>query len=212
MSEELKQYLCQFRSTDPKWMQDLQEQAKNQRVPIMEKDSLTFMLHLLRIHKPKRILEIGTAIGYSALCMADTCPQAEIVTIEKDSQRYKEAVLNIQKLSMSDKIEIVYGDAREVLPGLSDTAPFDFVFIDAAKGQYQNYFGQAVRLLTQTGVIVSDNVLFRGFVYGKVDIPTRYQSMVTKIRHYNEWLMQHPDFHTTIVPLGDGLAISSKKK
>ncbi|WP_217586791.1 O-methyltransferase [Lentibacillus saliphilus] len=212
MNEGLKNYLAQFNQQAPPWVQDLQEQAKRDHIPIMEEDGLKFLLQLIQIHQPKRILEIGTAIGYSALRMADAYEHASIVTIEKDVKRHQQAVGNFQMIvDKGCRINAILGDARDILPQLKSEMPFDLIFIDAAKGQYEAYFNEASALLSDTGIIISDNVLFKGYVYDDTQMPVHFRALVKKIRHFNEWVMNHPDFDSTIVPIGDGLVMSRRK-
>ncbi|WP_346393849.1 O-methyltransferase [Virgibacillus pantothenticus] len=190
---------------------DLIEQgAKKDRVPIMEPVSMHFVQQIIRLKQPKRILEIGTAIGYSALRMLEAAPDAEIVTMERDVQRYQEAIQNIRTHGAEKQIKILLGDALEMLKNLQNEALFDVIFIDAAKSQYRRFFELVTPLLANEGIIITDNVLFRGYVENPHIAPSRYKKMVEKINDYNYWLMQHPLFTTSIVPIGDGIAISMK--
>ncbi|HLQ97806.1 MAG TPA: O-methyltransferase [Candidatus Dormibacteraeota bacterium] len=211
MKGQLEQYLLGLLPPDNEWVSDLEKQALHDHVPIMDKISVHFLMQLVSISKPQRILEVGTAIGYSALRMLEAYPSTSIVTIEKDACRYTQAIENIKRLQQDNHIQVIYGDAKEELSSLSSNEEkFDFVFIDAAKGEYQQYFEQASSLLTLDGLIISDNILFRGYVAGDQSPPHRYKNMIKKIRSYNEWLVNLADFTTTIVPIGDGLAISKK--
>lgn len=211
MEGQLKQYLLNTLPPVEEWIIEIEEQAMNEHVPIMDKISMNFLIQLVGISKPQRILEIGTAIGYSALRMHGAYPSTTIVTIEKDEYRYNQAVRNINRLQKQDSIKPIYGDAKEKMSELAfNNERFDFVFIDAAKGEYQQYFELARPLLTNNGLILSDNILFRGYVANVKEPPQRYKKMVEKIRAYNEWLIKLPDFTTTLVPIGDGLAISRK--
>lgn len=210
MDETLKSYLTQSLPPGDDWVVELERNAKHGNVPIMDPLGINFMMQLIRLNKPERILEIGTAIGYSALRMMEANPQATIITIEKDEQRYKQAVQNVQNLGMQHNIQIFFGDAIEILDNLVDNQ-FDMVFIDASKGQYKQFFELSSPLLSKGGFILSDNVLFKGFVADPEKEHPRFQKIASKIRDYNEWLIQHPDFITTIVPIGDGVAISNKK-
>ncbi|MGM0941034.1 MAG: O-methyltransferase [Bacillota bacterium] len=211
MNEQVIHYLLNILPATTSFVQQLEKEAKQNHVPIMEPLSMGFMLHILQLKKPKRILEIGAAIGYSALRMAEVAPDCEIITIEKNEQRYQEAVMNIEKQGKSSTIDVILGDAIDKLNELQNDSFFDVIFIDAAKGQYQKFFEQSVPLLARDGLIITDNVLFRGYVAQPELAPARFKNMVKKIHHYNEWLMHHPDFTTTIVPIGDGVAISLKK-
>lgn len=212
MDEQMKQYLESHLSAKDEWIRQLEETAKKDKVPIMDSISVDYMLNLIKIQQPKRILEVGTAIGYSALRMLEANPAAEIITIEKDEQRYHEAMENINKLNKSGQITVYLGDALDVLDELTAKKEvFDFIFIDAAKGKYQAFFDIAHQLLASSGLLITDNVLFRGYVASPELTPKRYKSMVNKIRSYNDFLTSHPAYITSILPIGDGVMISYKK-
>ena len=212
MDEQIKLYLEERLSPKEEWILTLEETAKENRVPIMDSISIDYMLNLIKMHQPKKILEVGTAIGYSALRMLEASPSAEIVTIEKDETRYQEAVENINSLQKMDRIDIHLGDALDVLQELAAKKEmYDFIFIDAAKGKYQEFFNLANQLLASTGILITDNVLFRGYVASPELAPKRYKSMVKKIRNYNDFLTSHPAYITSILPIGDGVMISYKK-
>ncbi|WP_156291147.1 O-methyltransferase [Oceanobacillus salinisoli] len=211
LDEQLRYYLNQTHPPKGEWVKELEEQAKTDHVPIMESVSMHFVMQIIRISKPKRILEIGTAIGYSALRMLEANPNTSIVTIERDEVRYQQALDNIQRLNKQHHIDVIYGDALEEISKLQNTAdPFDLIFIDAAKGQYKRFFELSVPLLSNNGLIITDNVLFRGYVANPESSPKKYRNMVDKIKNYNDFLMSHSDFTTSIIPVGDGVALSYK--
>lgn len=212
MDDKLTTYLESMLPTDSEWVKELECQAKEERVPIMDRVSMNFVMQLIRLTKPKRILEIGTAIGYSALRMLEAYPEVEIITIERDEERYREAIKNIQVQNSNRQIKVIQGDALEEIPKLPKDKPFDLIFIDAAKGQYKRFFEASVPLLNNQGVILSDNVLFRGYVAHVTPTPPKYERLVEKIDNYNEWLVKQSDFSTSIIPIGDGLAISYKQR
>ncbi|HLQ73333.1 MAG TPA: O-methyltransferase [Bacillota bacterium] len=190
----------------------MEQYAKEHRIPIMDPIGIQCLKQLVNIHQPNRILEIGTAIGYSALQMAQVSNSIEITTIERDRARYEEALDYIKESGEAKRINVQFGDALDLLPQLQKNDElFDFVFIDAAKGSYTTFFEQSVAMLTDQGVIVSDNVLFRGYVAHVEDAPKRYKKLAEKIREYNEWLMNRKDFQTVILPIGDGIAVSVRK-
>ncbi|MFS0672895.1 O-methyltransferase [Ornithinibacillus sp. 179-J 7C1 HS] len=212
MDEQLLNYLNNLLPQTEEWVKELEEQAKIDRIPIMDPVGINFLMQLIRLNKPKKILEIGAAIGYSALRMNEANPDALITTIEKDDVRYNQAVNNIRKQKKESSIEIIHGDALEELSKLAENKrSYDCIFIDAAKGKYKSFFELALPLLEMNGFIISDNVLFRGYVSDPNFEHPRYKKMVEKIRAYNEWLVNHPSFITTILPIGDGVAISYKK-
>ncbi|TYS84305.1 O-methyltransferase [Rossellomorea aquimaris] len=185
--------------------------AEAEGVPIMELAGIETLLQLLRIQRPARVLEIGTAIGYSGLRMAEALPDAAIVSIERDEDRYKQALHFIERSPQNDQLDIIFGDALETVQEAESKGPFDALFIDAAKGQYQKFFDLYSPFLAEGGVIYSDNVLFKGMVAEENVENKRIRNMVKKLKSYNDWLMNHPDYHTVIIPVGDGLAVSRKK-
>ncbi|MFB4166559.1 O-methyltransferase [Virgibacillus sp. JSM 102003] len=211
MDEKLRNYLSRSLPSADNWVAELEHIAKNESVPIMDPIAINFVMQLIRLNKPSRILEIGTAIGYSALRMLEANPNATIVTIERDEQRYNQAIQNVRKLGFQDNIQIIFGDAIEILNELKVDNPFDLVFIDASKGKYKRFFELSSPLLSENGFVLSDNVLFKGYVADPEKQHPRFQKLAKKIREYNEWLIEHPDYVTTIVPIGDGIAISNKK-
>jgi predicted O-methyltransferase YrrM len=211
MDEMLTNYLLKHLPATEDWVKEIENQAKVDHVPIMDAVGINFLMQLIRLNKPNKILEIGTAIGYSALRMNEANPEANITTIERDDIRYLQAVENIKKQQKDNQIEIIHGDALEELGKLQDKRQkYNLIFIDAAKGQYKRFFELSLPLLADNGVIISDNVLFRGYVCDPDFDHPRYKKMVEKIRIYNEWLVNHPSFITTILPIGDGIAISYK--
>lgn len=185
--------------------------AKENHIPIMELAGIEAMLQILRIQKPKQILEVGTAIGYSALRMADALSECKIVTIERDEERLGLAEKYIQRAGKERQIHIIRGDALEVESEVKDHAPYDAIFIDAAKGQYKRFFELYAQYLSEDGIIVTDNVLFKGLVCEKEIENKRIRNLVKKIDEFNHWLSNHPDYQTIILPVGDGVAISKKR-
>lgn len=190
---------------------EMETYAKQNAVPIMELAAIETMLQILRIHQPKKLLEIGTAIGYSALRMAYTLPDSFIVTAEKDPERLKLAWEFLSRSGRAGQIQLLYGDALELREEIEKHAPYDFIFIDAAKGQYRKFFEMYSPYLAENGIVLTDNVLFRGLVCEK-DIQNRNKrGLVRKINDFNKWLMEHEGFDTVILPVGDGVAISRKR-
>ncbi|GKU81372.1 O-methyltransferase [Niallia sp. NCCP-28] len=195
-----------------KEIEEIENYAHDNDVPIMELVGIESLLQLLRIQKPKTILEIGTAIGYSAIRMANALPNATIVTVERDEQRYKIAEQNVDKLNKQKQIKLIYGDAFEVESLVQQYGPYDVLFIDAAKSQYRKFFDIYSKQLSDEGIIFTDNVLFHGLV-AQSNIESRnVRALVRKINNYNEWLMSHPEYETVILPVGDGIAISKKRR
>lgn len=209
---KLEQYLINHLSGYKEDLQKLEQFAEEHRVPIMEPVSMNFLTQLVRMKQPSSILEIGTAIGYSALRMLDNHQTAKITTIEKDKDMYDLAMKHIEQFDQTANISIKHGDALEVIEQLvKEEMSYDFIFIDAAKAQYQRYF-EAVQPLTKTRTwIVCDNILFKGYVTGEsVADHKRMQQLTKKIQAFNAWLIEQSDYHTSIIPIGDGVSISVK--
>lgn len=210
--DKLTAYLEQTLPQDEKWL-ELETYAKENHIPIMESVSMHFLLTLLKMYQPKEILEIGTAIGYSALRIADTLPDARITTMEKDSQMKEIAIRNVKHHSASNQIQILYGDAVQLMEEVQlEGKRYDFIFIDAAKGQYERFFNLADSLLNKEGIIICDNILFRGYVAETVQpAHKRFEKLALKLQSFNEKLMQDIRYKTTIIPIGDGLSLSVRK-
>ncbi|MCF6408606.1 O-methyltransferase [Pseudalkalibacillus salsuginis] len=213
ISEELKLYLERLIPGRQHEILHMEQQAQEGNVPIMDLIGMEALLQVMRLHKPKRILEIGTAIGYSAIRMVQAVPDSHVITVERDPERFSKAIDNIIEMELQSSIHVIEGDALEKVSQIEEAGPYDFIFIDAAKGQYKRFFQEFESMLVPGGVIVSDNVLFRGFVSkGNEEIETRrFRKLADKIRDYNEFLMDQDTFHTTILPVGDGMAISILK-
>ncbi len=188
---------------------EMEHYAVTNNVPIIELDSIKFIMKYIKLNQVKSILEIGTAIGYSAILMANANDFCEITTIERDEKRYKEAVKNVNKSGLDKRIELVYNDAMEV--NLGDNK-YDLIFIDAAKGQYIKYFDKFSNYLNQGGVIITDNLKFHGLVKNKDLIKSRnVRGIVTKIEKYIDYLKENKDYVTKFYDIGDGLSVSFKR-
>jgi predicted O-methyltransferase YrrM len=213
MEKDIDTYLDGLLAPKEAWIERLEARAKEDRVPIMESAAIDYMLKQIQIHQPKTILEIGTAIGYSALRILHARPGAEIISIEKDEGRYQEASQTIETHEKQKRIHLIHGDALEAMEKLrQEKKTFDFIFMDAAKGKYQDFFELADPLFAKGGWLFTDNVLFRGYVVQPEHTPKRYRKMVDKIRKFNESMSANPDYITSILPIGDGLMASYKKK
>ncbi|QQZ10777.1 O-methyltransferase [Heyndrickxia vini] len=211
MKEEIHSYIeSLIKERDPLF-QEMEQFAIQHNVPIMELAGIEVLLQLLQMQRPAKILEIGTAIGYSAMRMAAALPEAKIVTIERDDERYEQALSNISKSEYLHQINILKGDALEIVNEVNEFGSFDAIFIDAAKGQYMKFFELYTPLLSKNGYVYTDNVLFKGLVVNDHIENKRIRNLVKKIKNYNEWLMNHDQYSTTIIPVGDGLAISRKQ-
>jgi predicted O-methyltransferase YrrM len=211
INEELQLYIEQLIPERNELLTELEAYATEHVVPIMELIGMETLLQLLRFHQPKKILEVGTAIGYSTLRMAFSLPSTKIVTIERNEQRAEIAKSYFEKANVQSRIELIQGDALEVEDQVRDYGPFDAIFIDAAKGQYRRFFELFAPFLSEKGVIITDNVLFKGLVCVEEIENRRRRQLVNKIRDFNSWIMNHPDYDTIIIPVGDGIAISKKR-
>lgn len=185
---------------------EMRQFAADNKVPIISDAGARLLEDTAAKKQPRFILEIGTAIGYSALLIARNCPMAMITTIELNAERAATARQFIIRSGLSDRIFLVEGDAGKILPGL--TSQFDMVFIDAAKGQYLDYLTKLLDKLNSGAVIFADNVLFRGLVTSPEPPPRRYKTIVSRLRGYLEFVTNDSRFVTTVHPAGDGAAIS----
>lgn len=187
-------------------LEKIKKKALEDKVPIIMDDTLEVVAKILTEIKPNKILEIGTAVGYSAICFSEYLQEnGKIDTIERDTERVKEARENIKKAEVEDKINIYEGDAVEILPTLNDK--YDVVFIDAAKGKYPFFLNQALRMIRQGGVIIADNVLYKGYVMSDYN-KHKQRTAVRNLREYIAEITNNDKLETKILEVGDGLAIS----
>ena len=192
-------------------LREMEGYAALHHVPIINERGRQAFLQVVQEAKPHRVLEIGTAIGYSSLLMAQNgAVDIDITTLELSDERIKVAQGYIDRSAYADRIHIMGGDAAENLLKLQMTGQkFDFVFIDAAKGQYVDYFHKIQPMLADKAVILADNVLFRGYVKGDVPTPRRFKTIVKRLREYIE-LVSQPPYVTEILENGDGLAVTRR--
>lgn len=191
----------------PTYLSELEKEALDTYVPIVRKDMQAYIKYEMLRTKPRRILEVGTAIGFSALLMSEYAPDADITTIENYDKRIPIARENFVRFGKQDKIRLIEGDALEVLPALKDT--YDFIFMDAAKGQYINYLPDILRLLSPGGILVSDNVLQDGdIIESKYAVVRRDRTIHTRMRDYLYELKHNDALTTVILPVGDGITVS----
>ena len=189
---------------------EMEEYAKEKNIPIMEKDGIAFLMKFIKANNVKSVLEIGSAIGYSAILMASSSPEVKVTTIERDETNYMECLKNVKKCSFEQKVNVVFQDALEL--NLAEGTQFDLIFIDAAKGQYKNFFEKYKYFLAPGGAIVTDNLKFHGYV-GKSDTieSKNLRQLVTKIENYVEFLKSNEEFDTHFYDIGDGLSVSVRK-
>ena len=187
----------------------IKEKALQDHIPIIMDDTLEVVSNILKEKKPKRILEIGTAVGYSAICFSEYLQEGgKIDTIERETDRVEQAKQNIKKVQVEEKINIYEGDAVEILPTLNES--YDVVFIDAAKGKYPFFLREAIRMIKIDGVIIADNVLYKGYVMSDYN-KHKQRTAVRNLREYIAEITQNPNLETKILEVGDGLAISKVK-
>lgn len=185
----------------------MKEYAKINNVPIIQDEGLAFLLTLVRIKKPIKILEIGTAIGYSASMMANE--GCEVYTIEREPKMYEQALINVENLGLSSKVHLIFKDALEAYDLVKDNE-FDMIFIDAAKAQYTNFFNLYSPLLSKNGIIVTDNMLFHGVKIEEAQTRA-LRGLIRKLNAYTNFLLENQSFNTTIFNLGDGMAVSTRR-
>ena len=187
---------------------ELKQYAREHHVPIMQDEGITFICDYIRKHHSKHILEIGSAIGYSAICFTSVSQDVVVTTIERDDEMYQEALKNIQKSGLENRITIIHGDANEVIV----EGKYDVIFIDAAKSQYQKFFEKYQENLKAEGVVITDNLSFHGMVED-ISLPhnRNTRQLVRKIQSYIEFLKQNEQFDTTFYSLGDGISVSKRK-
>ena len=191
-------------------LEKIKKKALEDKVPIIMDDTLEVVAKILTEIKPNKILEIGTAVGYSAICFSEYLQEnGKIDTIERDTERVKEARENIKKAEVEEKINIYEGDAVEILPTLNDE--YDVVFIDAAKGKYPFFLNQALRMIKPGGVIFADNILYKGYVMSDYN-KHKQRTAVRNLREYIAEITNNEKLETEILEVGDGLAISKTKR
>lgn len=191
-------------------LKELEEYAAKNNVPIVQKETRRFLELMITLKKPNGILELGTAIGYSSILMSlSSNGKSNITTIERDKAMIEIAAKNIEKYGFRDKINILEGDCLEILKNLQGS--FDLIFIDAGKGHYNHFFPYCKKLLNSNGVIIADNVLFRGMVASKELLVRRKITIVKRMKSYLELISNDDDFVTSILPMGDGIAVSVRR-
>lgn len=212
VDERMVAFINSFDKGNTPFLDELEKYAKDTDVPIIRKEMQTFLRFLLSLVRPMEILEVGTAIGFSALLMSEYAPEGcRITTIEKYEKRIPLARENFEKAGKSEFITLLEGDAAEVLKELDGT--FDLIFMDAAKGQYIHFMPDILRLLAPGGILVSDNVLQDGdIIESRFAVTRRNRTIHSRMREYLYELTHHPLLETCILPVGDGVTVSVKKQ
>ena len=190
-------------------LEKIKQKALEEHIPIIMDDTLEVIEKELKNNPPKRILEIGTAVGYSAMCFSEFLTKdGKIDTIERDEERIKQAKINIKNVGVEDKINIYEGDAVEILPTLNEK--YDMVFIDAAKGKYPFFLKESLRMINENGIIFADNILYKGYVMSDYN-KHKQRTAVRNLREYIKEVSENTNLETEILEVGDGLAISRIK-
>ena len=211
VEERLVAYLHSLETENSDILEQIEKEALDTFVPIIRKEMQSFLKVLLRMQRPMHILEVGTAVGFSAILMSEYVPEAcQITTIENYEKRIPIARENFKRAGKEEQITLIEGDALEVLRTLK--GPYDFIFMDAAKGQYIAYLPEVMRILSPGGILVSDNVLQNGeIIESRFAVERRDRTIHSRMREYLYTLKHHPELETSIIPLGDGVALSLKK-
>ena len=211
VDERMVTYIHSLESSESEIIEAIEQEALDTFVPIIRKETQSFLKVLLMMNKPKRILEVGTAVCFSAILMSEYMPQdAHITTIENYEKRIPIARQYFKRAGKEDKITLIQGDALEVMKELS--GPYDFIFMDAAKGQYIHYMPEVLRLLSKGGVLMSDNVLQDGdIIESRFAVERRNRTIHSRMREFLYELKHLEQLQTSILPLGDGVALSIKK-
>lgn len=210
MLEELKEaneYIINKIKEKDELILELEEYAKENNIPIVTKEVAKYLEFMIKITNPKNILEVGTAIGYSGILMGRLIEKngGILTTIEIDEERFNEAKKNFEKASLKN-VKMILGDATAEIEKLNDK--FDFIFIDASKGQYKKFFEDSYKMLNDDGIVFIDNIMFRGYLYK--EYPKRFKTIVRKLDEFINYLYENYDF--TLLPFGDGIGLIRCKK
>lgn len=211
VEERLVTYINSLETGNTEILDEIEREALRSDVPIIRKEMQTFLKVFLAMKRPARILEVGTAVGFSAILMAEYNPDAcEIITIENYEKRIPIARENFKRAGKESVITLLTGDAKEVLPTIEE--PFDFIFMDAAKGQYIHFLPKVLRLLKSGGTLISDNVLQDGdIIQSRFAVTRRNRTIHKRMREYLYTLTHHEELTTAVLPIGDGITVSVKK-
>ena len=212
VDERMVTYIRSLESPENPVIEEIEQEALESFVPIIRKETQSFLKVMMLMNRPARVLEIGTAVGFSAILMSEYLPEeSHITTIENYEKRIPIARNNFKRAGKEDQITLIEGDALEVMKTLE--GPYDFIFMDAAKGQYINYMPEAIRLLSEGGILMSDNVLQDGdIIESRFAVERRNRTIHSRMREYLYELKHSDILETSIIPLGDGVALSIKKK
>lgn len=209
---ESSKYAQNLVSIESELLKDIERESLEEKVPIVTREVLKFMIFTAEGIKAQNILEIGTAVGYSGAFLAQIANRnkGQLTTIEIDGERYKRAVKNFEKMDLLNKNKLILGDALEEIPKLNKNEKFDFIFIDASKGQYMKFFQMCWELLNEKGIIFIDNLMFRGLVAeNDGNTPKKYRTIVGRLKEFINKLNREHDF--VLLPFGDGVGLVRKR-
>jgi predicted O-methyltransferase YrrM len=205
----VEEYIREILPQNKGLLKELEEFAEKNNVPIIHPEVAKFLEVIIKTSNTRSILEAGTAIGYSALIFSNAMDnKGKIVTIEKREDMHKIALENIKKAGLESNIKAVLGDASELLPKVE--GKFDMIFLDASKGHYQEFLMSCIDKLNDNGIIISDNVLYKGMVASNEYVIRRKITIVKRMRKYLEYISNHPQLTTSVIPIGDGVALTYK--
>ena len=206
--ERMSVYINSLDVGNGAFLDELEQEALRDDVPIIRQDMQSFLKVLLAMHQPKQILEVGTAVGFSALLMAANTEMCHITTIEKYEKRIPVAKENFQKSGMGHRITLLEGDALAIMQELTGT--YDMIFMDAAKGQYKLFYDMIIDKLRVDGLLISDNILYKGMVAHDDFVIRRKKTIVKRMRNYLDYICNCDYLSTSLIPIGDGVALSYK--
>lgn len=214
--EKVDKFLQKHLNSHTGLLQELEEYALQNNVPIVQPEVARLLSILVKMQKPKRILEVGCAIGYSALLMLEAAPDACLTTIERDAAMKESAEANFAKAGVQEKVHIIEGDACEIVPRLTaqncEAEKYDLIFLDAAKSRYGDFLPYCVQLLKKGGLLIGDNVLFRGMVARDYDeVPHAIRTIYYRLNEFHDALQKTDELESSILPMGDGVSISIRK-
>jgi len=195
------------------WMEDLEQDALSRHIPVMQREGLEYMINVLNERKAEKVLEIGSAIGYSAMMMCKNVPGLTVETIERDDAAYAEAIDNLKTYGYEDRVIIHHADALIIDNAELREGPYDLLFIDAAKAQYRKFFEKYMPLVKDDGCVIVDNLDFHGMVDDIEHIQRRQtRQLVKKIKMFRDWILNNDDYNATYIPAGDGLCLITRKE
>lgn len=191
-------------------LEQMRSSAAEREIPVSDGETLSFLQTFALAKNPQNILELGTAIGVSGAVLLGAIPSARLTTVERDENFFNEAKENFNKLGLTERVNLILGDAGEVIGGLQENS-FDFIFLDCAKVQYVKYLPRLKKLLKKGGVLVADDVLLFGYVSGENEVPKKRKMLVEHVKEYVDAVTHDKEFSTTVINLGNGIAVSVKK-